>query len=145
MRASEALLLGSVLLKPKGGALFSEPGAGCALGMILVAEHGLDGLDMFRNRPLGYCDLPKWLEEPLTSAFLPPCGCWREPLFYPGLADHSIAGVIIHLFDFHVMGDKKDWTIEQLADWLRSVEPTEELEVAPETQPIMEESDVAKS
>jgi len=47
--------------------------------------------------------------------------------------------IIVHLFNYHVM-TKKDWTMDQLIDWVRSVEPPDPEEDAPK---VNEEKPVA--
>jgi hypothetical protein len=45
----------------------------------------------------------------------------------------ALRSVIVHLFNYHVV-TAKDWTIERLADWVRSIEPPEPNEVAKPTE-----------
>src|SRR5437899_8234398 len=46
------------------------------------------------------------------------------------IGEHNLGEAITHLFDTHVMQPKewgvKAWTLDQLIDWVRSVEPAED-------------------
>ena len=55
-----------------------------------------------------------------------PCGC------VPG--EDVVAAVIAHVFDRHVAAG--EWTREQLADWIRQIEPPEPSEAVAEEVPI---------
>lgn len=102
MRLSEAILLGRVTVTPRSGQL-----ASCALGMAANAR-GIDADYQKINR-----EWP-WLAKRLVL----PCEC-----FCAGEGMLQIA----HLFDSHVMSPyaKPTLTLEQLVDWVRSVEPAE--------------------
>jgi hypothetical protein len=49
-----------------------------------------------------------------------PCDCWR----FRVPREMRIKDIIAHLFDYHVMV-KKNWTIDRLAVWVKTVEPEE--------------------
>lgn len=104
MKVSEAIMLGSFSLTRKAGTL-----AGCALGMAAEAQ----------GIPKSYTRIHKRWPWLLTKR-RGPCDC-------PGLRMMAPADdIIIHLFDDHVMEPEDDftpWTLEQLADWVRKVEP----------------------
>jgi len=113
MRLSEAILLGSTLLRPVAGDLELPSDRG-ALGM---AERAVGA---------GWSYWP-WL---LTMRVATPCRCPFQPL--------PAAWVVTHLFGCHVAEEFLDsfrnrgwvrsderWTLEQLVDWVRSVEPAE--------------------
>ena len=113
MRLSQAILLGSTLLRPVAGDL-ELPGDCGALGM---AERAVGA---------GWSYWP-WL---LTMRLAAPCRCPFQPL--------PAAWVVTHLFGCHVAEEFLDsfrnkgwvrsddrWTLEQLVDWVRSVEPAE--------------------
>ena len=51
-----------------------------------------------------------------------PCDCWR----FRVPREMRIKDVIAHIFDYHVM-TKKNWTLERLAAWVKTVEPEEVL------------------
>jgi hypothetical protein len=125
MRASDALMLGSTILRPLRGIMndMNQKGeSGCALGMI---EKG------------GMLSLQPWMFETMVEH---PCGCSASRI--------CVASAIAHLFDFHtpypfvasiwtqqsagVTAISTDWTIDRIADWLRTIEPTEEIENANE-------------
>jgi hypothetical protein len=123
MRTSEALMMGSLQLSPKPYCVDDGNGFGCAIGMIDVANGRVSthwsGGDV------------EWmiLGVPLPCSCKTTCELW------------TAASAMIHLFNEHVckdiftpnrlqpyggedytMADK--WTLEQLADWLESVDPT---------------------
>ncbi len=109
MKLSEAMALGRVLLKPK--AMFLTDG--CALGMALTAI----GVKI---------EKPCFIEEPtiqwpwLKKFCNRPCSC--------GGLYFSYTQAIAHVFDCHVMSKmwNQQWTMDQLIDWIKSVEPAEE-------------------
>lgn len=115
MRLSEAILAGSMLIKPIPYYRHRDNGSGCALGMGEVAAGcGQNKLE----------SVYPWL---LFSVKATPCGC--SSITYPdGLGVHSYSietftCAIAHIFNEHVMGDKT-WTLERLCDWVDSVDPT---------------------
>jgi hypothetical protein len=129
MKLSDAIVLGRILINPVRFRLLTDNGkGGCALGMAGVAT----GLKLHSCGPctvLGirleakddYAVLSKtwpWLDQKITDM---PCGC--EPC-EDDCTDQ--ADIITHLFDTHV--DCRcgcGWTLEQLIQWVRSVEPEE--------------------
>lgn len=79
---------------------------GCAIGMAYVGAGIPKGVHI--------CERWNWLTEPIIY----PCECF-------GTFELSRALTIIaHLFDHHFF-ERQDWTLEQLVDWVRSVEPPE--------------------
>lgn len=108
MRASEALLLGSTILKPLPRTFDNGRGSGCAIGMINRAVGG-DVQDIKFKKVFPWMD-----SNPVTL----PCGCNRRD---------NVTGAVMHLFDSHYETDyhglATPWTIEMIADWLRTVEP----------------------
>lgn len=149
MRLSEAILLGSTVVKPKAGALrFSDENAGCALGMAVIAsggtfEHARSPFPEIERRTLNVEDI--W--GPWLLWLVPrPCDC-RVPLMVNRLRLKEIAAylrhplsdalprkmrtkdVVAHLFDYHVM-EKRDWTLDRLTTWLRHFEPNEPAEAS---------------
>ena len=144
MKLSEAILLGSTVVTPKAGALhFSGENAGCALGMAAIAS-GCTFSPLQRQIPVK--DLRTVNVEDIWGPWLlrvvtRPCDC-RAPitlsalrlkeitayLFDRGSAPLSremrIKDIIAHLFDHHFMG-KRNWTLDQLASWIKRWEPTE--------------------
>jgi len=54
-----------------------------------------------------------------------PCGCSDQYNF--SLEKPAVTHIIAHIFDEHIFG-AKDWTLERLVDWVRSVEPEEKTE-----------------
>jgi len=124
MRLSDAIALGRTLLKPRAGSTFSAGGYGCANGMALAAigkSNCRVGDSLDENFPI----------EAMRFAGKLPCGCLDI-----GGYSSDVGGVIAHLFDTHVM-DGKTWTLDELIDWVRSVEPPEQ-EVAEPLQEVAE-------
>lgn len=111
--------------------------AGCALGMAGMVA----GCETSRLKIAFYqsgdhipmypayeeiCRVWPWLDGKKVTI---PCDCE-----YAGCSRHT-GMVIAHLFDKHVMSTHKHWTLEQLIDWVRSVEPEEPTETNTETTP----------
>jgi hypothetical protein len=118
MRLSDAIAMGRVLLKPVGGTTFDADGkGGCAIGMALKAR-GFDTRGLVFNPLAEYWD---WTTGWPLGMMLP-CGCHSEGYN----SGNNVGMVIAHIFDFHVMGGAHPlWTLDQLIDWVRSIEPTE--------------------
>jgi len=132
MNLSDAVVLGSTILNPMAGCFSSGPVGGksthgCALGMAIEATGIAKGFKFLMD------EWP-WLDKTIKL----PCECtaWCQDIL-------TGAGVIVHLFDCHVMqidcyviqmfgsGDPSitsfsKWTFEQLVEWIRSVEPKED-------------------
>lgn len=120
MRLSEAILLGSTSVKSTPGTLletYPDGGTyGCALGMACFAESVAVPFDSWTGLGPVYENW-RWLYDRHQI----PCGCTRF-----GGEDMPAAVVIAHMFDYHVSGKlAPNWTLEQLVDWVRSVEPSE--------------------
>jgi hypothetical protein len=113
MRLSTAIALGRTILRPAFGS-FSNGEEGCALGMAAEAANieTPDGQYIGKS----FSGLWPWM---LRDTFDCPCDC-------PRLDGRKAppTETIIHLFDFHVM-TLRDWTLDQLIDWVRLVEPQE--------------------
>lgn len=111
MRLSEAILLGSTSVRPLAGRMIKFQNGetfGCALGMACTAA----AVPFFQSQEF-YDEWP-WLKNHFT---LPCCG---------GQTEYFGSSVIVHVFDYHIMEvNKPHWTLEQLVDWVRSVEPPE--------------------
>ena len=126
MKLSEAILLGSTVVKPKAGTQFdSDEHSGCAIGMAGTAIGA-----GFRETPGGCREgglhtIMGW-EWTAKQQRLP---CWCLPL-----RKRSMAWTITHIFDHHIMG-KKNWTLERLVAWVASVEPEVQINY-PEPQAI---------
>ncbi len=137
MRASEALLKGSKMIRWVMGTQNDLSGGGCALGM-MARVHGLERLN--------FCDDPLFTsveEYQWMHTASPPlaCNCLGSVLLGSGgdfnpreLLESRVAYQLVHLFNYHVMTEK-DWTIEQLSKWLDIVDPSPlEKVVVEETQ-----------
>jgi hypothetical protein len=115
MYAHEALLAGSKLMYPVGGNFNDGKGGGCAYGMMERAGHRYGGTWIYSDLFMSElpCDCP-------TGAVLMWGGNRMAP--HPGgrLAIHM---AIVHLFNWHVCV-AHDWTIEMMADWIKSIDPT---------------------
>jgi hypothetical protein len=114
MRLSEAIALGRVTIDhPRAFDL-----EGCAFGMALNAV----------GCPKFYENIHEqwpWVE----TEFKKNC-----PVCNRKLSSNLIRRMITHVFDYHVIVEK-DWNLEQLIDWVRSIEP-EETEVKEQTGDI---------
>jgi hypothetical protein len=171
MRLSEAILLGSTMVKPKAGALhFSGENSGCALGMAVIASGGTvrrseHPLPVTERRTLNVEDLwGAWLLLRIAR----PCDC-GVPIFLSRLHRNKIPtyqrrhaifalpremrtkDIITHLFDYHVMV-KGDWNLDRLAAWLRPLEPNDSVEsstisgrVSPKANVIREDAEWLKT
>lgn len=120
MKLSDAINLGSSLIKPLAGQFLNEASdSGCAFGMAYVAS-GRGALVCQNAWP--------WIENVFRLPL--PCGCnTSHKLMWGGcsymdIPSPGLSNVIVHLFNYHVM-TSKDWTLERLIDWVRSVEPAE--------------------
>lgn len=118
MRVSEALMLGSTLLKPKTKLFDDDHGSGCALGMI--------------NRALGGTSTNQvplmsivWLTDSRVKS---PCCCYPR--------EQNVRDTVIHLFDDHFASLTDPWSIDRIAQWLESVDPT------PRETPQLREAEV---
>ena len=126
MRLSEALLLGSKILKPLPYLRYGVTSEGkidytkgCALGMM---QHALGTGDTYIE----------WDNLHLAKSVVSPCECAGDKDIY--LRIGSAAAIVGHLFNEHVCTkeeggklkcpDAKPWTIEQLADWIESIDTT---------------------
>lgn len=110
MRLSDAIAMGRTMTEHRANDL-----AHCAQGMALISCGVTDRIDMVREGGIG--KRWPWSAELTDSDF--PCGCNMGERY-----EHSIRGSIAHIFDLHVM-HLKDWTLDELIDWVRSVEPVE--------------------
>jgi hypothetical protein len=121
MKLSEAILLGSTVVKPKAGSLVSPGREGaCALGMAAIVR-GCTFAPAVRpilakdRRTLNAEDVwGPWLIKVVMRT----CDC--PPEYVPRAM--RIKDIIAHLFDEHVMR-KKDWTLDQLVAWVATWEP----------------------
>lgn len=110
LRFSEAMMLGSLSLTPIEGCRGVTGGhSGCAIGM---AEYAV-------GRFARWCAAESewaWLSKAYGYATYP-CGCCLA------LPASSILTVIAQTFNNHVMGNRT-WTIDRLAQWVDSIDPT---------------------
>ena len=108
MRLSDKIALGRVLIRHSSFTLVGE--AGCAMGMALRAQ-GFEGdgrLDDAINELEG------------AQFFVVPPECCEQLKREPG----PLYKFIVHLNDRHIF-KSRDWTLDQLIDYVRSVEPPE--------------------
>ena len=123
MKLSDAMATGRVLLRAHAGT-FVAGDYGCALGMAYKAS-GLVAASKIVGYTMNDCHRawPWTMQLPKTR----PCGC--------DIGDYNLGQAITHLFDLHVMNpaewpaewNVKAWTLDQLIDWVRSVEPAEDV------------------
>lgn len=115
MKISTAMALGRTMIKPLAG-IFLNPAkdSGCAWGMACLAAPSHFNSFLIRAE---CCEVRL------------PCKCngWviggsMRP-YHAGEAD-NLRDCIVHLFNYHVM-TRKDWTMDQLIDWVASVEPAD--------------------
>jgi hypothetical protein len=111
MRLSEAIALGRTLCVSVPFKQDDGEGGGCALGM---AARAVGKERMYGLQQIFECDF-KVIGQPCAS----PCGCGIDNWF-----SQTVGESITHVFNKHVHGDKT-WTLDQLIDWVRSVEPAE--------------------
>lgn len=113
MRLSEAIALGRTLIQPVPGIILSrDKTAGCAIGMAIVAGGGG-----------GYSRAPMYPWASKESLVHCPVCC------RPHATYGCYYSTIAHIFDDHVMTTGQ-WTLDQLIDWIRSVEPDEPVEAS---------------
>ena len=123
MKLSDAIVLGSTVLTSRaGGQYYPEQDAGCALGMAAIAGGCTFGparhVAEQDRRALGTEGVwGQWVLEVVER----PCNCWR----FRAPKEMRIKDIIAHIFDRHIM-QKKDWTLERLVAWVRTVEPAED-------------------
>jgi hypothetical protein len=130
MKLSDAILLGSTMIKPLAGKHLSPDGdEGCAWGMVDMATGGRAFRDLLVMAANFLAELP--------------CGCTDEWIIGSGMnvqrreSMNNLSAIIVHLFNYHVM-TRKDWTLERLVDWVRSVEPAEPEEKELEKREVQE-------
>jgi hypothetical protein len=143
VRLSEAIVLGSTVVKPKAGALrFHGEDSGCALGMAVIATGG-----RFRRveRPLPEAERRTLNVEDIWGPWIlrrigRPCDCgvhlvmgslrrrkiggYRRMPFSALPREMRIKDIVAHLFDYHVI-ERRDWTLDRLVSWLQPLEPAE--------------------
>lgn len=113
MKLSEAIVLGSNVIRPLAGGLAEDPSRQTCAFMMAAAALSKPAC-LWAEAPMEW----PWLTRHLMHV---PCGCrgWDRYL----TANYMTA--VIHIFSCHVA--TKEWTVEQLADWVASVEPEDEL------------------
>ncbi len=111
MRLSEAILLGSSVVRPLAGGLSSDPSRQSCAFMMAAAALSKPAC-MWQEASQEW----PWLMTELAHV---PCGCRAWDRYLP--ANYMTA--IIHLFARHV--STGEWPLEQLAAWVASVEPDE--------------------
>lgn len=119
MRLSDAIALGRTLLRPKPY-ITIRGDEGCALGMAMAANG-------CRSHEEGVAKATRmawsWLNLKPTVR---PCPCNPEDDYVLSWAQ-SYQAYVAHIFNEHVCG-AKDWTLDQLIDWVRANEPAEAAE-----------------
>jgi hypothetical protein len=129
MKASEALIAGSLKLYPMAGNYFDgdtsdDSICGCAIGMMVVGAttQRVDRRDAMDVHLLKFPWMFRATHNPV------PCGCTEE-ILWRGKTGMTITWdgaeripllMMIHLFETHVINGS--WTIEKLGEWLDTVE-----------------------
>jgi hypothetical protein len=108
---STAMALGRMLVRPVAGKIDDGQGGGCAWGMVHAATED----------PITLRDQALKIRAAL------PCYCagrimGTDMSFYDSIYMNTLLEVSVHLFNYHVM-TAKDWTFDQLLDWVRENEP----------------------
>lgn len=119
MRLSEAIALGRVLLAPYRGYLLIPGARGCALGMACLGAgvHIEAKIDTDQENVDALVTEWPWLINDCPH-ICPSCG-------QGGNVGDSYFYAISHIFDNHVANLNPDLSLDQLIDWVRSVEPDE--------------------
>jgi hypothetical protein len=124
VKLSDAILLGSTVLTSRAGAqYYKDQDAGCALGMAAIAGGCTFGparsaVAEHNRRTFGTERVwGQWVLQVVER----PCNCWR--FWTP--REMRIKDIIAHIFDRHIMR-KKNWTLERLVAWIKTVEPAED-------------------
>lgn len=133
MRLSDAIATGRMVVQPYPNYLLVRGGRGCALGMAGVAA-GLKISEMEESYEAIYTEWP-WLLQSIKPGGMRCPLCSKTEKHPVGFYDYLSA--IQHLFDLHIAGLNPKWTLDQLIDWVRSVEPAEpeqSIEVQPEVE-----------
>ncbi len=117
MKLSEAIVLGSTVVRPPAGGLASDPNRQTCAFMMAAAALSKPAC-LWAEAPTTW----PWLKRQLLHV---PCGCRGWDRYLP--ANYMTA--VIHVFACHVA--IKEWTVDQLADWVATVEPQDELTSAP--------------
>lgn len=119
IRLSDAIALGRKVVEPAKGLILSTDGKrGCALGMGFVGA----GLSYSGSQVNCYLDIKEKWDWLCLHTNKWPCFCNRGLTVYMDL--------IAHIFDNHVRS-RQDWTLDQLIDYVRSIEPPESESAAP--------------
>jgi hypothetical protein len=112
VRLSEHVMLGSLLVIPWPRVLLTADNRGCAIGM---ASESMGGKGTTLERETQIEEMYPWVKTYPKEA---PCKCF-------GAIIPSYLVCIEHLFDSHVFPIYHPSKLEQLVDWIRSVEPPE--------------------
>lgn len=131
MKLSDAIATGRVIVSPTRGFFLYSDNRGCALGMAAVAS-GL-AKRFHLNRQTDAEDWQKalcyewpWLDSRLP---VPPWLTTYEDYLPDGFA--RALEIIAHTFDRY-----KEISLDQLIDWIRSVEPQEPETESPQVSPV---------
>lgn len=125
MKISDAILMGSLVLRPRGGWIMDPDGtSGCAFGMAYKAIGlqpdyiEISGTNLRYERSWSIPLEWKWV----SKTFAPyPCNCAH---FQPS----KVENIIVHLFDSHIAEGGTAiprWTLEQLIEEIKKYEDGE--------------------
>jgi hypothetical protein len=130
-RLSEAILLGSTILKPSRYEAISKDGSsGCAVGMALVANGHARKRTIIGGVAL--TELYPWTKKAVSTAA--PCHCGKA---LNRAGKWPARAIIMHLFDEH------KWSAERIADYVAKIEPVPVEELTPAASPELTEALVA--
>lgn len=119
LKLSDEISLGRMLLRPVPGTFNDGEGGGCAFGMANAARG--DHLAISRH---------PWVSQ-MQGFITLPCNCTSERVMGAGMVHFpqksitTYADAIVHIFNYHIC-TVKDWTMDQLIDFVKRVEPPEE-------------------
>jgi hypothetical protein len=137
MRLAEKMLLNSSFYQLAEGIRHNHLGQRCALGLVEEDVKVRDGI-LWSGKDGRAEVLYPWIAEVMVDY---PCNCGR---YHPCGPRAQAVSVIAQIFNIHVMGDKT-WTLERLADWIESVDPTPRSQVeAVESIAIRDEQTVGR-
>src|SRR2546430_2284536 len=119
MRLSDAIAMGRMLLKPRAYTTILGD-EGCALGMAMAA-HGCRSHQEAIAKANSLTNY-SWMHGYPNPA---PCKCTPGDDYLLSRS-RTYQAYIAHIFNEHVCGEE-DWTMDQLIDWVRSVEPAEDV------------------
>ena len=144
MLLSHAIALGRTLVRPGTRNEANEDGSGCARGMALesVGERcpRFDPNRCWTNA-VRFAEIWPWTT--IRYVYQPDvCECLVKDPEGNILVQVDVAWTIAHIFDHHIYSTdlaRRTWTLDELIDWVRSIEP-KAATAAPVGQPVSTET-----